>query len=264
MRSYTGNVDVKKSETDTPEQQAAVAAAWPAMLQNIAVISICPERLANCKTRLGPLWSYARVVDGVNGRHINVKELKRAGKYRDLNKWNSMRRGEIGCFMSHRQAWLTHMEGKAPEAPEAAPEDVASAAAAAAAAAAKRAMSDYMLILEDDADMTPSRNLLKYLQTCLDQLGSATAWDVLFIARNPRLCRIGGKFTENIVVARKTWGLFAYVVTREAAARLYDESRCMRQPVDVFLSTLPGIRKCALDPIPFTVVPVPSDTIGIK
>lgn len=224
-------------DTKIDEDEAArVADQWPEELRNILIISIRPDRLERCRQRLGPLGQYVLNVDGVDGTGLDMGHLKQTKQYRPIDKWNHMTKGELGCFLSHRKMWQYAVDHELP----------------------------YCFILEDDCNLRPSPKVLHLLQTALVET-NGEALDLLFVGRDPRLCRAKRRISEHLVEVDKTWGLFAYVVSQRAARALLLATRTMVHPVDVFVSTFRGVsRRLGVTPIPFTVVPEGSDTARIR
>lgn len=148
----------------------------------------------------------------------------------------SMTRGQIGCFMSHQKAWQRIIDKKLA----------------------------YGFILEDDCEITPNNETLIMIKTALKEIGSLK-WDVLFVGRNPALCKIRKRIRTHVVQVGKTWGLFAYVITNKAARELLACSYPISEPVDIFVSTTRNAAKIKLgiSPIPFIVVDEKSDTVDI-
>jgi GR25 family glycosyltransferase involved in LPS biosynthesis len=218
--------------SETEKQQ--VADHWPAILQNMLVISIREERLERFWKRIGPLRKYSTLIEGINGQELDPIQLEQEGVYRPINKYNELTKGQLGCFMSHRKAWQHIVDQE----------------------------MTHGFILEDDCEMTPNKETLMLLKVALQEAQSVR-WDVLFVGRNPALCVVRKKLREHIVQIGKTWGLFAYVVTREAAQELLAASVVMDDTADCFVSTSKHAAKIKLgiSPIPFIVVAEKSDTV---
>jgi glycosyl transferase family 25 len=231
------HTDTVFESVDTNDE-VNVKETWPECLRNILIITIRPDRLARCIERLGSLRTYATIIEGVNGETIDIKQMEESGDLEYLNEWNKLTRGQIGCFLSHRRAWKKIAEGH----------------------------SEYGFIIEDDCDLRPAKQTLDVIQSGLLE-AKDMKWDILYIARNPALCKIRKRLRPHVVQVGKTWGLFAYVVSKKAAKELLNESEKIRgNAVDIFVScTRKAARlKLAISPIPFLVVDEISDTIGIK
>ena len=207
---------------------------WPQILRSMLVISINPERLQRFMERAGCLRGFITHIHGVNGRDLSITELQKKKVYKPVNKWNVLTRGQLGCFMSHRKAWSYVISEDLP----------------------------YAFILEDDCDVHPNSDVIKYLTTAIAEINFT--WDILYISRNPALCKHKRRVRPHVVETGKTWGLFAYVVTKDAAAALLAGSTVMCQAADIYVSTCEDPkRKIALSPMVFGLRDEESDTMGI-
>ena len=147
----------------TTEEKDYIVAHWPKELRNMFVISIRPTRLENFEKRLGKLCKYLTVVDGVDGNLLNMNRILEQKVYKPINKWNVLTRGEIGCFMSHREVWKHIVQENIP----------------------------YALIMEDDCLLYPSVAVLDRLHSCITELRKGDPnWSILFLARNPEVAEI--------------------------------------------------------------------------
>lgn len=222
------------------DQQLLVVNSWLPQLRNIYVISIRAIRYKNCLKRLGGLSKYVSKVDSCNGNTINMKEWIKKGicvkKYRE-NCY--LRRGQLGCFQSHRNAWKKLLLSN----------------------------EEHAFILEDDVALYPHTLQHELLQKAFTQIvQNNIEWDVMFIGRNSRLCQKKRKLTENIIEPGITWGLFAYVLNRKAAEHLYNNSLPMHVAVDTWIASewnQKHLKFIAISPIVCTVVNVVSDTSRI-
>lgn len=220
-----------------PEEHALLqeeeVKGWP--FPKILIISIRPERLKRCRERLGVLNDFVVDVVGIDGRSLTGQE----DFVQPVNELNRPTRGQIGCFLSHREAWQRIVQEGWENA----------------------------LIIEDDADLRPTTQTVKAIQTALTELKEAQQeWDLFYVARNPMLCKHRRKISKHVVEVGKTWGLFAYVVTQAAANELIQVSQVMVHPVDILVSCTrrAAKRKFAISPIPFLVAPETSDTVEIQ
>jgi glycosyl transferase family 25 len=236
LYKYTDNVLENVKDITTTEDKFVVE-EWPLCLRNILIISIRPDRLKRCLDRLGGLSKYVTIIDGVNGEKLDMANLEEKGEVEHINELNKLTRGQVGCFLSHRKAWQ-HVVSE---------------------------NNEFGFILEDDCDLRPAYQTLELIQAALEEI--KFTWDVLYVSRNPALCKVRQHISPHIVQVGKTWGLFAYAVTNKAASELLAASTTITgNAVDVFVScTRKAARlKLAISPIPFIVVPEESDTVGIK
>jgi GR25 family glycosyltransferase involved in LPS biosynthesis len=223
------------------EDPALTRRAWPAELSQILAITISERRFQQLRAGAGPVLGPAiQPVPGVDGRTLPAaEELARELLYRPINQWSTMTRGQIGCYMSHRRAWQRVVDSKEESA----------------------------LILEDDCCLKPTPGRVKYIQRVFAEQLKGIPWDLVYLGRNPSLCVNKRRARENVVVAGKTWGLFAYAVTAAGAQKLLDGTAGpIRRPVDVVVSTaIPNICRVALSPIAFGIyMDEPSTTQDIK
>ena len=220
------------------EEDDRVTKAWPSCLRNILIISIREGRLLKCKKRLGGLNTYATVIPGINGETLDLSTLEDNGELNHINDMNKLTRGQVGCFLAHRKAW------------------------------AHLAQSDeeYAFIIEDDCNLRPAQQHLDLLINGITE-ANKFKWDVLYVSRNPAFCKTRKRLGDFILQVGKTWGLFAYVLTKKAAKELLDTSYPINgNAVDIFVSCTHKAAKLklAISPIPFLVTDEISDTVGIK
>lgn len=220
------------------EEAEKVTKAWPNCLRNILIISIREERLKKCKERLGGLGVYTTVIPGVNGENLDLSILEEKGELSHINDLNKLTRGQVGCFLAHRKAW-EHLS---------------------------QSNEEYAFIIEDDCNLRPAQQHLDLITKGITE-ASKFKWDILYIARNPALCKTRKRLGDHLVQVGKTWGLFAYVLTKKAAKELLATSYPITgNAVDVFVSCTRKAAKLklAISPIPFVVTTETSDTVGIK
>lgn len=208
---------------------------WPEILRNAYVISIRPERLQGFQDRVGPLMRYVTTFGGIDGRSVDVEDLKKRNKYKPSSKWNELTRGEIGCFLSHKAVWKKFLEGSASHA----------------------------CIMEDDLDLRPRRVIVEHIQTALQELAAVgRQWELLFLSRNPGLISGSRSVTPHCMTAGRAWGLFFYVLSRSGAKKLLQASATITQAADIYTSTI--LNGLVLYPRVCSIVAGNSDTIGIK
>jgi GR25 family glycosyltransferase involved in LPS biosynthesis len=219
----------------------------------ILVISIRTQRLQDCLSRL--VRSTANIdipvvhVNSVHGDTLNLQELVSANKIRNSldPAVPNLTRGQVGCFMSHLNAWKYIVDNHL----------------------------DNALILEDDVNLSLEQFITDIWDHKRRILENAVEkhhykWDILFLGRNERVAAIKKRLNEHLVIPGMTWGLFCYAVQYSAANYLV--KLCSTQPiteaVDTWLSSSPLVRKklyfMAFDPSLVAIVPVVSDTVHIK
>lgn len=164
------------------------------------------DRLAFIKKRLQFLGiQYTRIV-ATDGRCLSEAERAKfiTARPRDGRSWSA---GQIGCFMSHVEAWRNIAEGPAP----------------------------FGLVLEDDihlSDATP--------EFVRDPSWIPSDADVVRLESTGQwllLGRVTAKADNRSVrrVRSTAWGAGAYVLTRNAASRLLAVEPMLHAPVDDFL-----------------------------
>lgn len=164
-----------------------------------------PQRewiLANAPFACEPLSA----VDGVAMTESDVAKIYQRQIYSPRYP-HSLRRGEIGCFLSHRRAWQEIVDRKL----------------------------DAAVILEDDVTFEPDelRQAIEFLDTCV-QPNDYIQFQVRELENNdPPLVQAGQHsiVQPRPVILRTT----AQLVTHEAAKRLLEVTQQIDRPVDTFL-----------------------------
>jgi GR25 family glycosyltransferase involved in LPS biosynthesis len=168
------------------------------------------------------------VIAAVDGASLSEEEI--AGVYQ-RNRYRphypfELRRGEIGCFLSHRKAWLRILR-----------EDL-----------------DAALILEDDIELEKPQfdGSLQFALKHAEQ-GDYIQFQVRETGPHPvcmdSICKDGYRrqlVQPHVVPLRTT----AQLVTREAAYRLLNSTRVFDRPVDTFLQMVweTGVRTRIVEP----------------
>ena len=219
------------------EEAAVIVAKWPVELQRMFVISIRPERLTDFEKRLGPLCQYLTIVDGVDGHCLNPKRLQQQGIYEPRTKWNTLTRGELGCFLSHRAIWAQVVQQKLP----------------------------YAMIMEDDCLLRVNHAVSDYVNQVMDELRLGDPdWRVLFLSRNPTFAKNKKRASRTLFQVGRSWGLFCYAISLSGARELLRRSSCITEAADVFVSTANIGGKYASDKIICGVNKSHSDTYTIR
>ena len=219
---------IKNIEQFTTEEiSQAVDRYWPKAFYKILVISIDDKRYNKLRNDSQILSKYFEKVIGVDGRTLPTLDvLQDQGIYLPLDKYNTLTRGQIGCFLSHRKVWQKMVA-----------ENIESC-----------------LILEDDCKLEPNPHTLQYIHNVFEKQLNFE-WNMIYLGRNPTLCINTRKVRENLVTVGKTWGLFAYGLTLSGAKQLLSfTNKPITYPVDTFISDhkVPT-RTVALSPIAFLI-----------
>lgn len=168
------------------------------------------------------------VIAAVDGASLSVEQIEsvyQRNRYRPYYPFE-LRRGEIGCFLSHRKAWLRILHDGL----------------------------DAALILEDDIELEkPQFNgSLQFAMKHVEQ-GDYIQFQVRDTGAHPvcmdSICQDGYRrqlVQPKVVPLRTT----AQLVTREAAYRLLDSTRVFDRPVDTFLQMAweTGVRMRIVEP----------------
>ncbi|XZE34447.1 glycosyltransferase family 25 protein [Pirellulaceae bacterium SH501] len=168
------------------------------------------------------------VLDAVDGPALSAEEIAsvyQRNRYRPFYPF-ALRRGEIGCFLSHRKAWLRILR-----------DDL-----------------DAALILEDDIELEKPQfdGSLRFAMKHAEQ-GDYIQFQVRDTGPHPvcmdSICKDGYRrqlVQPNVVPLRTT----AQLVTRDAAYKLLDATRVFDRPVDTFLQMVweTGVRMRIVEP----------------
>lgn len=212
------------------------AEPFPLAVDKIMVISIREPRWHQFQKRFGS-WQ-AEHWSGTLGTNISRSRWYRQGLAQSRHY---LSRGQLGCFHSHVRLWREMVRKKW-----------------------KR-----VLICEDDAGIYQNKTTREYLQKLQRQV-RRVQYDLLMLGHHNRKPR--GRNTKcihgHIEEAPDGIGLFAYVLTLNGARKLLGTKiKPYRVPVDHFISQCirkKKLRVLRVRPALCFVVPVTSDTIGIK
>ena len=179
---------------------------WPKSLRTIFVISIRPTRKKICQSRLGILARYVKSWTGINGKLLNLHDLKLCKK---ITETCVMRRGQIGCFESHKRIWKWCVDSN----------------------------TSMVLIFEDDVTIYPSDKNIAIVRNALKKLGTMT-WDILLLGRNYQKRHNKETIQRGLVRTGEFWGLFAYILTLQGAKKLmgFENVLTIHRACDVVVS----------------------------
>ncbi len=153
---------------DASETAAVVpdTAPWDRVDSIAWVISIRSHRLGQFRRRLGPWSTEVKIANSVNGHKLDPMRLAQHGKL--SRSALAMKRGRIGCYMSHFAVWKSILH----ELPAA----------------------GFGVILEDDVALKNIPDHSIRLESVLRALKSGhTEWDVAFLCHYPRNPRSRGR-----------------------------------------------------------------------
>jgi GR25 family glycosyltransferase involved in LPS biosynthesis len=150
---------------------------------------------------------------GVNGSHLNKKSLIH---HRLIKKNNFLRKGEIGCFLSHQKVWLDMIQNQIP----------------------------FAFIMEDDIDYDKTLHDER-LSEIVNVLGqNQNKWDICYTSYYFMRWFDGtekkDQWNEEIIPTIGWTGLVGYFLTLNGATILYDSTSAIlpNDPVDVFIGKL--------------------------
>lgn len=165
------------------------------------------DRLRFVKQRLDDLGLPFSRIQAVEGSCLTASERAAFVAARPRDGKRGWRDGQIGCFLSHREAWRMISSGPA----------------------------DFGLVLEDDihlSDDTPAVLAnLSWIPADADivRLESTGQW----LSLGPPTASAAGRPVRKIRSA--AWGAGAYILSRNTAARLLGSDPILQSPADDFL-----------------------------
>ncbi len=189
-------------------------------LSKAYVISIRPTRYNNFRARMGPWANNVEKINGINGNNLNMNKLYESNQVSSIQ----IKRGKIGCFLSHRKVWKDIIDKK----------------------------HQIGLILEDDINLIYCKLHEERLKKSLETLSVTTDnWDLAYLCHYPRgrtrQMRTDEKRASTEVSDRslsdftKTFSwhvLFGYAITLKGAEILYQYSLPIISAVDVYIGTM--------------------------
>lgn len=211
-RSRRSRLTIRYNRTNRRKYPADLSSSpnlpLPYELQHIFPISIRVERYGGLKHRLRHWTKYIDKKLGLDGRNLNKRQWITMGRVSALTK---MRRGEIGCYWAHRDAWKEIIDRQLPMG----------------------------LVLEDDICMNYTDEISNRLTRFFNEFRNTDIdWDVIYIGHFNR-----GPYREEnksfggtqLVRSLACDGCMMYLVSQKGAQFLYDHSLPMRDPVDIYI-----------------------------
>ena len=182
---------------------------WPA--PHMFVISIRPHRLIPLKQQLRGLARYVHSWKGVDGHRLNRRNLIKSDQ---MNSKSKLKRGEMGCFLSHKRIWQTVAKRK----------------------------PHFAFVMEDDMRWTRGYvHARGAIARAVAQVSKADPnWDLLILGRNPRKRKNLERVGKDVVRTSDFWGMFAYLIRPKGARKLLLDSRTkgLLVPCDVLVSRM--------------------------
>ncbi len=178
----------------------------PYELQNLFPISIRSDRLGGLQQRMSHWYKYMKSVQGTDGRNINRKHWIHLGR---LANSSGLKRGEIGCYWAHREAWGQIVNRKL----------------------------SMGLIVEDDINFVYTEHVAHRLQAFFEDLrNNPVDWDVIYLGhfnkgpyRNENLQFGSTRLMRSLACD----GCMMYLISNRGAQFLYEHSLPMNVPVDI-------------------------------
>jgi len=178
---------------------------------------------------------HMQIFQGVNGSRLDKNRMRRQGV---LKKFN-MRRGQIGCYLSHKKIWEKVVHENHPHA----------------------------LILEDDVNLIYSSKLSRHLHAVIGSLKTnAPNWDIFYLSRRWRHSN-RAVLGQGLTTPYGCQEFSGYMVSRAGAKKLLAGVMPMQRAIDVHASHLSDtgrLKAVAMAPRLCYVVPAGSDTRGIR
>lgn len=206
---YSFVIPTKRNISTSTDSSSKQIFPWVSkdLLDKSYVISIRPFRYQNFLTRMGHWSTRVEKVNGVNGHHLNMQHLKREGELRHIG----MKRGRVGCFMSHRKIWDKIIKDK----------------------------TQISFIMEDDVNLVHSAANSDRLREVFGKLYEKRAdWDIAYLCHHHR----GTQFQSDVgpdFAKVSTWHvLYGYAITLKGAEILSKHSRFINDAVDVHIGNL--------------------------
>lgn len=200
------------------------------------VISMDPKRYKGLELRMRDWSKHLTHWPATNGHFIKRQEWINRGF---ISKENTMTRGELGVYDSHRRIWNEIVSLQLPMA----------------------------LVLEDDADLRYSEQSTQVIRGGLDTCKEFKfEWDIIYLGHN--LNYETEMITGELGLPFHCQGLFTYLVSLKGARKLLELTKPpIMKPIDVTLGDLADELKLvalAIEPRLCYVVAVSSSTVSIK
>lgn len=182
------------------------------------------------------------VIDAINGKKLDIKQLKNAGYLKYDNR--PLRSGEVGCFMSHLDCWVKILESGHP----------------------------YGLIIEDDAVLTP-----EFVSRFNEIFDSSLKynWDIFCLGRRCIKTTYGLDCDKNISLNNDLciyeipgYGTYGYIINARSIEKIMSYVFPINVPIDVLLIDLHRDKKINIISTKNNIIKqrnhTDSDTVRIK
>lgn len=181
-------------------------------------------------------------IEAVDGSTLDRDKLTDEGKIRCNGSYRELRKGEIGCYLSHIQCWKNILDSG----------------------------NEYGLVLEDDVVF--ANDFMNKFNEMFDQIVNKD-WDIICLGRRCKeyfkKCDDGHVVADNVLYPETLgYGTYAYIIKASAINKLLQTTYPIMRPIDVVIIDehhKKNITVMGLIDSLVTVVDVKnSDTMGIK
>lgn len=170
-----------------------------------------PNRKKKTQQQLDRFNLKGNFIEAHDGRYLNLDDLEMRGIINRNHEQEPLRRGEIGCYLSHLKCWDLILESNAP----------------------------YGLVLEDDVIFCDN-----FRQEFNDIFGNIKdlEWDIISLGRRCQQkwfaqdCEAGLQIYKNAFYADVMgYGAFAYIIKKSTIEKLLATTYPIYKPIDVFI-----------------------------
>lgn len=188
----------------------------------------------------------ATFVEAIDGRKLNLPEMKYNEIIKDALDYRKLRKGEIGCYLSHIKCWDLMEKNN----------------------------QKYALILEDDVIF--SDNFRDDFNRFFDYISkNSIDWDIISLGRRCKTgwfdkpCLEGKRIYGNAFIPETMgYGAFAYIIKLDTTRKLLKTTFPISKPIDVIIPDefdKKNIKVIAFTEDLITVIDIiNSDTMGFK
>lgn len=193
-----------------PAQQHTTIDNIPIYIINLKNRPDRKRRILNELSKHNINHSNTTIIDAINGNDLNISWLMKKNIYRnDETIYRPMRRGEIGCYLSHIKCWDMIAESG----------------------------HDYALVIEDDVVFVD--NFKQKINNMLTELANYD-WDVFCLGRNCKtshgfdgFCKNGAKINNFLYPDVLGYATFAYIIRSDCIKKILPSMTPITQPIDM-------------------------------
>jgi glycosyl transferase family 25 len=201
IKSYSSNECMEENITDYLN-------SIPIFIINLKTRS---KRKEKTLAELGRNKLQGTFIEAIDGRYLDAENLKKRGVVADDPQYRKLRRGEIGCYLSHLKCWDLILQSK----------------------------KSYGLVLEDDVVFTKNfkckfNDTFKHIKDL--------EWDIITLGRRCKPAWFNKKcldgtsiYADSFYPAVVGYGTFAYIIKRDAIEKLLRTTFPISKPIDVVI-----------------------------